>query len=318
MLVTGEGIETSLVAVAAALSQLPVTQVHNLGVALSLGALAVGQVCQIRTVYGEKSEGIPEFQSFSTTQQTRRNAGPVDVLSSRDRILTATVGEKWRPFATLIDREAWGVGFAARKMGVPLVVTKVVSDLLGDSDCDIVKSRAEAFAGQLWQAWEDTHDATSEKPKPKIRDWDHRENLHLSATQKSQLQKLRHRLELKERVNGATILSQVWGHLNEDPHFARLKPKDQGRKLIAALTTRLNPMRSLCEGMVEEAVRPLNQSGIQLKYDPDFECDDLTISATIRGNADWQSLRQSLDEFDFDQVVALLRGEDGAFPKDLH
>ena len=155
LLITGEGIFSSLQKVNTTLTTEPsISAIINLGVA---GALSPKfnkfDLVSVRTSYlCETSEALPQFRSFPTQQIT--GLPPVDCMSSTQRIKNPQTKKYLSSFSEVIDRELWGIGYAAKEKKIPLVSIKVISDEESDVDfCQEVKENSFDLSKKLFNSY---------------------------------------------------------------------------------------------------------------------------------------------------------------------
>src|SRR5690606_22308536 len=105
--------------------------------------LNIGEIYPVRMSYliiGEK----PQFKSFKS-----KNSG-LDCLTSFERIISPEKAAPLKGLASLVDREAWGVAYAARSLGIDFESHKLISDVAGTiGACELIKDQATQWSEKL-------------------------------------------------------------------------------------------------------------------------------------------------------------------------
>ena len=135
LLIHGEGpqITSEKVSVVCGAFRNEIHAVINMGVCGSLkeNDFKIGTIYPIRTCYKED-----EFKSFSTANKTG-----VDIISSKERVMSPEKVKNLSYFAPLVDREAWAVGSVCQTLDIPFYSYKMVSDYSDNEDiCQLVSS----------------------------------------------------------------------------------------------------------------------------------------------------------------------------------
>lgn len=149
ILITGEGVLSTLFAVTQALSTLinaDINEVLNFGVVGALDSRKkLGEIYSIRTVYAQG-----EFASFTSFDEGAKT----DVISSRERLADAQEAQKLLPFAPLVDRELWALAYACKQFKRPFAALKIVSDFADSGhSCQVIKEKAQEYSQALFCHW---------------------------------------------------------------------------------------------------------------------------------------------------------------------
>lgn len=169
ILITGEGPwkafaqTTKLMAEISALQGNTFTgEVFNLGIAGALRPAEhlVQQLVSVRTVYA-RIMGQIQFHS-STSFSNSNNDGdvhhsqklnlmPFDCITAQERILSLAARDELAPFASIIDRELWGIAQACQMIGpkIPWNAIKLISDQALENSCELVMSKHRDLSEQL-------------------------------------------------------------------------------------------------------------------------------------------------------------------------
>ena len=142
LIITGEGIHDAISKTTLTLGLYPqVTSIYNFGVAGILGPHELHEIKEVRTCYAFDQK--PLFKSFTLL-------GDTDLVTSGERILSEKDAAPLKTMASMVDRETWGVAFAAKEARIPLRSFKYLSDKAGElGACELVKDLAEAASAKL-------------------------------------------------------------------------------------------------------------------------------------------------------------------------
>lgn len=292
VLVTGEGQENAMLAVAAALGRLDnqVRVVYSLGVAGALSdRIQLQKIYSIRTTYGEKSAGHSHFKSVvSGDDQTN-----FDLISTVDRVLTDERALALRALAHLVDREAWAVGMAAKSFGKPFYCFKYVSDKAGSqTDCLDVASIGSVASFELFRFWQNYPKTQKAVDAIWTLNWP---GFHITESQNYQLRNLQ-----AESVS-ESLLEGIRAECNH--------PKERTTRLIQKLKQQRNPMASKIADQISMKVSSLRRHGWTVSADATLESDTIEIRAKISEANQIPNLAASLEKFDFESWRDLLSGK---------
>ena len=131
LLITGEGPQNATEKTAYALgSNQEIKEVINLGIAGALDkSLELDRIYQIRTCYAQQADS-PLFKSYTTDEYKEY----IDCITTHERIISETSADKLRPFAQVVDREAWAIASVASLLNKKLrySIIYLISDLRPD------------------------------------------------------------------------------------------------------------------------------------------------------------------------------------------
>ena len=150
LLISGEGIYEVMSKLPYALAKYNITSVINLGIAGALDPdLKVNQTYTIRTIYGF-NETKPKFKSFTTADKNAK----IDCITTDTRVLSNNFAKSLAPFASLVDREVWGIAKCCHQLNITFYCYKLVSDIAGDAtQCFEIKAKAIKFSQILFEAY---------------------------------------------------------------------------------------------------------------------------------------------------------------------
>jgi len=131
LLLTGEGIEQSILRVSSVLTYFgsKIDRVLNMGIAGALGtSLQINQIYGIRQVYYElqKEQEYPPLKCKETHSKT-------DCVTTQHSVLNTEFANSLKEVAPVVDKELWGIGFTCDKYGISFKSYKLISDYAGDS-----------------------------------------------------------------------------------------------------------------------------------------------------------------------------------------
>ncbi len=318
LLLTGEGQQAATESVAFVLGQFgeKINHVLNLGVAGSLlSTIELSSIVAIRTSYGESLKQKPAFKSF-TSENTLAEA---DCISAVDRVLSDDYAAKLRPFAAVVDRELWAVASVASRFNTPFSAYKLISDLAGNNtNCFDLSHRAEIFARELNRFYSELNQTPYSGKKtplafelPEIL----KNDFYFTKAQERSYTKLMNTLLQRDQNGNAKSVVQAEDILAQLPIQAlrqrECSPKERSQHVLVELKNLLNPFQKRVMDKLNEQVKPLQNAHCDVKFDPSFEKDHLTISLTIEHQSHIEKLKAALAEFDYTQIQKTINGQLG-------
>lgn len=293
--ITGEGIQETLARTAITLGLYPdLIQVVNLGVAGALNQkIELRKIYSVRSVFG--CDERPIFKSFLAT-------GDIDLVTSGTRVLSEAPLAKLRAMGQIVDREAWGVAFAAKEAGVRFSSCKYISDMAGTIEaCEPVKAMALEASESLLNHYLELntdHAATNEVSL---------EGFHFTFTQQQELQKLLRLLTIKfENKVESWLKHEKVQELLE----VKITPKDRSKELLSFYRATLDRFAASKREKLNHIFAPLKRAQIEVQEVGKAETSDLKVSFSF---ADQKTLEQrlaSLSEFELEHYYRFWRGED--------
>lgn len=314
LFICGEGHYNALNGLSYVLGKLgpQVKRIVNFGVCGALdSALSVGKLYPIRTIYSEallsdapsSHQHEVNFKSFTCHQEG------LDLITANKRVLSRDYKTYLGHFAPLVDREAWAIAFAAKQANLPLSIYKLVSDKADQKDeqelCQIVKDQALFWSEQMYLFYQQHRTPHEEQDQLELPQALQDNRLHFTLSQKRiVLQFLKtlalkgHQLEdILQTIKLETVLSQD------------IKPKERTKLLTKELNDLLNPLKARVDGQLRELSSPFSQKNIHLSFDKDLEKDLFHLSCTITSPQQLKDLTDLLDNFNFEKLQEILKGE---------
>ncbi len=287
LLIHGEGIQNTSEKISAVCGAFK-EQIHsiiNLGVCGSLieDSFKIGEIYPIRTCYLEG-----EFKSFSTNTKTG-----IDIISTKERINKFENAKSLSFFAPLVDREAWAVGSVCNLLNIPFYSFKMVSDYSNNEDiCQLVSSQSEEISQSLYNYFSQLK---IECPKNKE---EVKNNLWTTTSQKRLFDSLTKKMKLKG--------------IKYDPleqNFGNLTPKKRTGKFLEEMEKKLFPFEAALKEKLENHIKNLRTSNINVKFSRDFEDSSISLSFTANNQQEFEKIIFSLNSFPFQKTKDLLEGK---------
>lgn len=292
IIITGEGIHEALSKTVLSLGLYPqINEIYNFGVAGSLSdSLPLHDIKEVRTVYGFDSK--PLFKSFTLQ-------GDTDLVTSGERVLTQQAVAPLKTMGKLVDRELWGMAFAAKEARLPLRAFKYISDMAGEiGACEIVKELAELASLKLLENYLKITPQTSSSQLQL-------EGLYFTFTQEKQLENLLQKLSSKfDKDKKFWLESSFLKNLQTE----KLHPKERTKRFLQHLHRELDPFTYSLNEKVEEVFSALTHEKIQLTPMNQMETKELKVQFIFHSKEELIEKTQMLKNFDFEKYYALWRG----------
>ena len=308
ILLTGEGVESSILMVSAALQALNCNSMElwNYGISGALrDFINIGEIYQIRSVYGVRSDDSNCFESYSLDGN-----GAADCVSSSSRVLNQQSSEKLSHFADVVDRELWGIAKVCRAFSLKLRAFKLVSDRPRKGvDCFDVKARAmewseqiKAFHGRLANAEQSSmkvHEAEAEDLKSEAL-----KRFKFTQSQKHQF----------KRLASVFVKRMGEGELNVflDQFSQREKgqnEKQRASEFLSKLEMKLFPEYKSLKNAYEKLFSSSNHPSFQVKHDPRLEQEEIELKVTVRDPRELKKVSQSLLEISENWTLTKVKNE---------
>ena len=292
IIITGEGIHEAISKTAFTLGLYPqITDIYNFGVAGSLDEnLSLHQIKEIRTVYAFDSK--PLFKSFTLP-------GTTDLVTSGERILSTEAAAPLKTMGKIVDRELWGVAFAAKEARIPLRSFKYISDMSGSlGACEVVKDLADKASLDLLQAYlEMTPDMESETQTIP--------GLYMTFSQQRLLENLLKKLSIKfEKAPSFWLQSEALKMIQEEDLF----PKERTKKFLKILEKELDPFTYSLQEKMEELFSSFYHEKISISPSSQMETKDLKVTFQFGSKEELLLKTTMLKNFDFEKYYELWRG----------
>lgn len=292
LLLTGEGLDEAMSKTSFVLGLFPsITSILNFGVAGSLKDFSLKQIFSVRTVYQFFGE-TPRFKSF-----TSDDSEGVDVITSSDRILKEASAALLRPHGDLVDRELWGIAFAAKTKNISWRSFKIVSDKAGTlGACEVAKDQAMEFSQLLFEKSQTLSPAKVTVP--------FQHAFYMTVAQERLLKKAQEKLIIKW---GEEIF-KAWREKHEQ-EIALIKtvPKEKTKRLLSLYQDALTPWRKKAEEKKDQLFSPLKSRGIEIQTDPQWEVAELDIRFKMNPENHQEKIR-ALQNLPWEKYQELLNG----------
>ncbi|MFY7994162.1 MAG: hypothetical protein ACOVP4_12775 [Bacteriovoracaceae bacterium] len=292
IIITGEGIHEALSKTVLSLGLYPqINEIYNFGVAGTLSdSLPLHDIKEVRTVYGFDSN--PLFKSFTLH-------GDTDLVTSGERVLTQEALAPLKTMGKLVDRELWGVAFAAKEARLPLRSFKYISDKAGEiGACEMVKELADVASLKLLEIYLKITPQTS---LAQIQ----LEGLYFTFTQEKQLESLLQKLSSKfDKDKNVWLESPILKSLQTE----KLLPKERTKRFLSFLSKELDPFTYSLHEKVEEVFSALTQEKIILTPMNQMETKELKVQFSFQTKEELIEKTQMLKNFDFEKYYSLWRG----------
>jgi len=308
LLVCGEGIDNALTQTTAVLAILrdQITEVVNMSVAGSVHSeLKVGSIYEIRHVYAAHDSLSTEFRSFACTHAT----GAVDCVSTRSRILNDQDALKLRPIAKLVDRELWGIAWAAQMLNTPVRSFKIVSDIAGSAtSCERVRQDHDELLENLWSHVRTVLDGTAAKlgnsnlERSEVLSI---AGVHFTHAMSSRAQALIHAIKLRLNIDPLENLRVKVAEFSSQYKT----PKERGRAIIHWLESVAEPELAHVQNSVNEWSKGISTNSVRFTFPTNLEPCLLQINGVIRNDEDRLQLAESLMSFTMNDAHAVASGE---------
>lgn len=310
LLITGEGTYNAISKTALLLGQkkFSIKHIINLGIVGGLNqSLKKFSIVDVRTIYCENGKDV-EFKSFTTIN----SKADVDCISSSKRVFDATYSQKLACFADIVDRELWGVAFAAHSLNIPLSSHKIISDTpeLDTNICEMVQENSLQYAEKLYQYYQQFYGAKSTAITPAqvfdLADYFSPQHFHFSSSMRLKILSILKKLIYKEN----TELSQYISQLDLAPFIQmKLPAKNRSLKLIQALETKLSPFSAHITSLLQAETKLLEQNKIKIQYADQLENDQIKLTLDIFNLKTFLGQKNAINQLDFEKIQNILNGK---------
>jgi len=303
LLICGEGLWRASNQTTIVLSQFPsITSITNMGVAGAFpdSKLKKNQVISIRTVYGEK-----QFHSYNSTE----SKSSVDCISSFERALSETSNTTLAPFASMVDRELWGIAQAAKSFNIPFKAYKIVSDIIGTgANCFDIQNQAMEYSKKLLAFYISNQETVTLANKTKVTNLP--KGFYFTDSQERLFTQTLNRIEHKTGLTRSKILKAC--SVNEIK-TSRMTDKRKTQKLLIELQKFLTPEISEVEAELLEKTKSLRSTKTQVSFPKKLESAEVKLTAKLENQDDVNQLSQKLSHFSWKELESLYDGSKNAF-----
>ncbi|MFK8137541.1 MAG: hypothetical protein AB8E15_04185 [Bdellovibrionales bacterium] len=303
LLLCGEGEAEAMTKTSFYLGKLPeIKKVINTGIAGSLSKKhGVGEILKIRSSYSQLDDRSPKFHSFSS-----KEGGTADCISSLQRVITKNSADSLELFASVVDRELWGIAKACKLAKVPWISIKLISDLAGqNTDCFDLKNRAQEFSQKLYDYYhsefeinENIDVASFEEEVIQLPEF------HFTAVQRADWKKLTNLLLRKSRSKNKLLKELVDNFKNQEK-----RPKDRTRDLLLALRSEVNPYTEKISQDIKAMSKNRNFELVEVFIDPSLEDESVQIKVKLKNKEDISTLTEDLKKIPFATLEKVFAGE---------
>lgn len=294
LLITGEGPFEAATKTALCLGKKNYEQIINLGIA---GALSdkyqIGDVLEIRTSYLVINNN-PQFHTFELSKDG------IDCVSSFERVLNPKKAQELTTMGQIVDRELWGIAFAAKTAKVSLKSFKIISDMAGSLHaCELVKENKEKFADLINEAFIKFVQKDSNKETHIL------DGFYFTFSMAHEFHDLVHKLSIKNDISKEEVLTLIMPH-----HFIKdhISKKDRAKNLLNSMKDLLNPTYKMIEGKINDWKKPLFDRNISLHTDPYLEDEIIKISFNIKNENELKEKIQALTHLKISPFHEILQG----------
>lgn len=315
LLLTGEGPREASEKTVATLGLIhrDISKIINIGVAGSLSAkLKLHDLVWVRTSFADHAEKL-EFKSFTSSHHSH-----VDCMTAWTRITSKERKQELSSFADLVDRELWSIMSAGQLFKKDVFSLKIISDESDSSDiCKLVKEDAPLLSRKLLEAFLEYQEFSKEFVyKEENTDFiDYflgHDYLYFTTSQKRKLEGLLKGFKIKQNLSKDELIVLTNEIINE--HKENRSAKDIAKILLTTLSEKLNPLKTLINQKLAEALKPLHDSGINATIDTELEKEFININYQIQSERDLRKLILALEYFKFSNFKDIF---DGKFDYDV-
>ncbi len=296
VLITGEGIVSTLTRLPYYIAKYDISTLINLGVAGSLSKhTKVDNIYGIRTIYAEENSDT-YFHSFTT-----KNCGAsIDLITSSERIFTEKRSKFLSHFAHTVDREAWAIGKVAKEFKLPIYVYKIISDKAGpQTQCLDIKEKAKEYSQKLFYFYQQLN-------RIETNDLDEEELVSLdlpfgpSFTQQKRISNLLNKIDCE--------VCYLKNEFLESYSLSGNKKKDTNL-FIQFLENKINPINNKIHKKLDENFDEFKNIGAEIKFDPKLDQNFFTLKMQINSQTNIENLAQTLKNYDYQKFQRILNGE---------
>lgn len=314
LLLTGEGPREASEKTVATLAQFQedITEIINIGVAGTLcSKLSINDLVWVRSSYATLGDSKCEFKSFNT--QSHQN---IDCITSSTRITSNEDKKRLSHFADIVDRELWSIMSAAHLFKKEIRSLKIISDTSDSTDfCEIVKDEALKLSRELLRGFLEHQESIKESKEIDLTIssdnslWNFfvtHENLYFTTSQERKLKTILNGFSVKKNLSEQKIKELTNNIVTTE--LDRISKKEISKLVINELNDKLNPLNSLIKNKINQALRPLIDSGVNVSVDPELEREYVQINYQIKNERDLKKLILALDYFNFKKIQDIFKG----------
>ena len=275
------------------ISKYSVKEIINFGIAGALDLeLEQSKIYPIRTIYSYL-ETRPQFKSFTLSE----SKGARDCISSLERVTKTEQAQNLSSFAAIVDRELWGIAYAANTLKIKLRAFKLISDFANEStDCLSIKDRALEFSDAMFEFY-----CTLDTEQTLAQSSIDLGNMNASFTQRKRIEKL---LKLLEVINPDKGPSHYRSKFNKD-----LSQKSNINDFCDFLEANINEVESSLFSKVFATLDPFKEIGASVSLDKKKESSDFTLQMKINSSKNITNLQAALSNFNYQEYLKSWEGD---------
>jgi nucleoside phosphorylase len=295
LLISGEGLETTMAKVALVCGQYSITKIVNFGIAGSLSSKVLkDEVYKIRTCYAYSDK--VQFKSYTSGDNKETQ---IDCISSNKRILSSENATDLSHYAHIVDRELWSIGYVAKLKNIEFHSYKLISDIAGtDTDCLDIKDRALGFSDKLFQYFSNLNESS-------ITEFYFKPPFAMSFTHKKRYERLMGVATKKMSLDEQQILDKIsLSSIRE----LKLKEKEKINKLLNSLENLIDPINSIAQDQLSRALSPFTQIGCKVQFDKNLEKEGFSLKLDITSQTNLNNLKRAIDIFDIKKLKDIWEG----------
>ncbi len=306
----------------------------NFGVCASFQS-AIGSIVIPKMSMKIQADFSPQFKTYLLENFVTEKFGDYTsavIMSTEERIVrTECNGEKilhahrtLKVFGDLIDREVYGMSRACNFFKIPLMAIKCVSDHGMEADREIIKSQSLNFSETLWNFFqnyflESDHEFQVSKTIPHLKDFTPKvfshPSFYFTQTEKHQMKKYLKTLianvpnDFEKAIHAPEeiMLQDFFKTLDPEKQYP---PKKLANLYLRYVHQRIHPMDAKLQETLKNIFSPLNLPHITIHWDQSLEQSNITVSADIFSQKDFELLKNSLNNFSYQRFHNLIeKGE---------
>jgi nucleoside phosphorylase len=296
LILTGEGPFEAAVKTSLAINKENIKSIINLGIAGSLSSdLKIGDLVEVRTLYLVQDQKL-QFKTFQAA------GAMVDCLTCFERILDQEKIKPLKGFGDIVDREAWGVAFAAKAAALPFRSFKIISDEAGTTGaCEVTRDAAYDLSSKLAAKLAEIMNIQVEKEELLFPS-----GFHFTFSTKHQFMQLLKKITISEDKDEKEILESLPLSELRDMEIAQ---KDKTRKLIELMEDRTDPFKRILSDKLKGVSESFQKKGFKFHCDPQWENPKAVISFEVANDQELQSRAEELKKLSVRPFTDMMSGK---------
>lgn len=291
LLITGEGYLEALKMTLLSLSRKKYAKVINFGIVGALNTkLNIGEIISIRTIYRYFNE-TPIFKSHTSVDQQAKH----DCTSFNKRVLDPKDAKTLMVHADLVDRELWGIAEACKSFDTDFVSYKLISDIAGTTNCELVADKAVEYTHQLFDYFQ-SHSQV---------EMDESHNLSAKLTQfiRSLSPTFSQRVQLESFFKKCELKNISIDHFHNLDQYEDWPRKKRNQDIIKRLIAIVDPIQSRLDSICQDF------STLHCKAIPHSESPQIELKARVENRKQLEQLVKELESLPIDKITNFYDGE---------